>query len=235
MTDLDHLSLLAGFQDEFLTTIPKVDPTARVLACPAWQVRHLVVHLARVHHWAAGRARRKAETPLGRGPFDLAGLYAGCAAELRATLGELDPTARAATLVGPGPVAFWHRRQVHETLVHLWDLRTAGGLDADAAPGVWADGVDEVVTMLWPRQVARGRSEPLGRGVGLVSSDTDGSWVLGAQQPVDPVSAAAVTVTGPARSLDLLLWRRVAPDEAGLTITGDRAALDAALAVRLTP
>ena len=26
-----------------------------------------------------------------------------------------------------------------------------------------------------------------------------------------------------------------APDEAGLTITGDRAALDAALAVRLTP
>ena len=89
--------------------------------------------------------------------------------------------------------------------------------------------------MLWPRQVARGRSEPLGRGVGLVSSDTDGSWVLGAQQPVDPVSAAAVTVTGPARSLDLLLWRRVAPDEAGLTITGDRAALDAALAVRLTP
>ncbi len=235
MTEIDHLTLLHGFQDEFLATIPRVDPAAPVAACAPWRVRDLVVHLARIHHWAAGRARRRRETPLGRGPFDLVELYAGCAAELRATLAELDPAATAATLVGPGPVAFWHRRQLHETLVHLWDLRTAGGLGVDADPSVWADGVDEVVTMVEPRQVRLGRIAPLTRSVALAADDTTGSWLLGAHQPADPVTSADVTVTGSARSLALVLWHRLAPDDAGLTIDGDRATLDGVLATRITP
>ena len=235
MSEIDFLATLHGLQDEFLATVPHVDPAAPVAACAPWRVRDLVVHLARVHHWAAGRARRRTETPLGRGPFDLVELYGACAAELRATLADLDPAARAATLVGPGPVAFWHRRQVHETLVHLWDLRTAGGLGTEADPAVWADGVDEVVTMFEPRQVDRGRIAPLARGVALVADDTGGSWLLGARQPLAPVTVADVTLAGPARSLDLVLWHRLAPDDAGLTITGDRAAFDESLAVRITP
>ncbi|HEY0119190.1 MAG TPA: maleylpyruvate isomerase family mycothiol-dependent enzyme [Cellulomonas sp.] len=235
MPGLDHLTLLHGFQDEFLATIPRVDPAAPVTACAPWRVRELVVHLARVHHWAAGRARRKTETPLGRGPFDLVELYGTCAAELRATLGELDPGARAATLVGPGPVAFWHRRQLHETLVHLWDLRAADGLDASADPAVWADTVDEVVTMCEPRQVRAGRIPPLARGVALAADDDPGRWLLGAQQPVAPVVTANVTVTGPAKALALVLWHRLTPDEAGVTVTGERAVLDEVLATRITP
>ncbi len=235
MSEIDFLGTLQGLQDEFLATIPRVDPAAPVAACAPWRARHLVVHLARTHHWAAGRARRRTETPLGRGPFDLAELYGTCAAELRATLTELDPAATAATLVGPGPVAFWHRRQVHETLIHLWDLRTAGGLDAEADLTVWADGVNEVVTMCEPRQVNRGRIAPLARGVALVADDAPGSWLLGAHQPTHPVTTADVTVIGPAKSLDLVLWHRLAPDEAELTITGDRTALDESLAARITP
>lgn len=233
---VDRLVVLAGLQDEFRTTIPTVAPDARVPACAPWRARNLVVHLARVHHWAAGRARRTRETPLGRGPFDLVELYAACAAELRATFAELDPAAPAWTLVGPGPVAFWHRRQLHETLVHLWDLRSAAGGTAQAAPAVWADTVDEVVTMFQPRQVRLGRTSPLARGVALVPDDGPAGWLLGAHQPGRAVRTADVTVTGSARALALTLWGRLTPDEANLTVDGDRTALDEALApARLTP
>ena len=233
--EIDYLTTLHGLQDEFLATIPLVDPRAPVPACAPWRVRDLVVHLARVHHWAAGRARRKPETPLGRGPFDLVELYAACAAELRDTLQELGPDAPATTLIGPGPASFWHRRQVHETLVHLWDLRTSTGLDADADARIWADGVDEVVTMFEPRQVRMGRIAPLARGVALMADDADGTWLLGSHQPAAPVTHADVTVTGPAKALSLVLWHRQAPDEAGVAISGDRTALDDALATRITP
>lgn len=232
---VDYLGTLHQLQDEFLATIPHADPAAPIAACAPWRVRDLVVHLARIHHWAAGRARRRKETPLGRGPFDLVELYGACAAELRATFDELDPDATAATLLGPGPVAFWHRRQVHETLIHLWDLRASGGWDVEAAPELWADDVDEVVTMFEPRQVRLGRIPPLARGVALVAEDAGRSWVLGGHQDPAPVAAADVTVTGPAKALALVLWHRTTPDAAGLLVSGDRAALEAALATRITP
>ncbi|NKY38921.1 maleylpyruvate isomerase family mycothiol-dependent enzyme [Cellulomonas septica] len=226
---LDHLRLLGALQDEFLTTIPQVDPTTRVPWCGRWRVRDLVVHLARIHHWAAGQASRRRETPLGRGPFDLVDLYATCAAELRDTLTALGPDAPASTLVGPGPASFWHRRQLHETLVHLWDLRTAGGLPLDVDAAVWADTVDEVVTVMQPRQEALGRMEPLPAPVALVGADAGRTWLLGGD------GEPAVTVHASAQDIALLVWGRRSPDDGGLRVDGDRAALDDALGRRLTP
>lgn len=228
---LDHLRLLGALQDEFLATIPQVDATTRVPWCGRWRVRDLVVHLARIHHWAAGQASRRRETPLGRGPFDLAELYASCAAELRDTLVTLGPDAPASTLVGPGPASFWHRRQLHETLVHLWDLRTAGGLPLDVGAAVWADTVDEVVTVMQPRQEHLGRMEPLPAPVALVATDVavGGTWSLGGD------GTPAVTVRARAQDLALLVWGRRSPSDDELVVDGDRAALDDALARRLTP
>lgn len=226
---LDHLRILGTLQDAFLATIPQVDPTTRVPWCGRWRVRDLVVHVARIHHWAAGQASCRRETPLGRGPFDLAELYASCAAELRDTLVALGPDARASTLVGPGPASFWHRRQVHETLVHLWDLRTAGGLPLDVDAAVWADTVDEVVTVMQPRQEHLGRMEPLPAPVGLVATDVERTWSLGG------TGAPAVTVTARAQDLALLVWGRRSPGDDGVAVDGDRAALDDALGRRLTP
>lgn len=225
----DLLTVLGGLQDDFLATIPLVDPTTRVPWCGRWRVKDLVVHLARIHHWAAAQARRKQETPLGRGPFVLEDLYAAGAAELRDTLTELGPDAVAWTLVENGPASFWHRRQTHETLVHLWDLRTAGGLDLTADPALWADTVDEVVTVMQPRQERMGRMEPLPAPVGLVAQDAGRSWSLGGT--TDP----SATVTGPAEALALLLWGRTTTADARLTVDGDAAALDDALTRRLTP
>ena len=47
-------------------------------------------------------------------------------------------------------MSFWHRRQLHETLIHLWDLRTAGGLDLVVEPMFWVDTVDEALTVYAP-------------------------------------------------------------------------------------
>lgn len=244
---LDHLSLLSRFQDAFLAAVPGADADARVPACGDWTVRELVEHVADVHHWAAGNLRGARGAHLGAGPYDLAAHYAEHAAELRAALAETDPDATVRVLtspepVGPGPARFWHRRQTHETLVHLHDLLAAvagaGSVGlVGAEPEVWADTVDEVVTLFQPRQVALGRMEPLRHPVTLVATDVAGApaWVLGAPGERGDEVAPDVLVSGPAEALALTLWRRLTPAEAGLTVEGDRADLEAALAQPIVP
>ncbi|GAA4701197.1 TIGR03083 family protein [Promicromonospora umidemergens] len=244
---LDHLALLARFQGDFLAAVPDADADARVPACGDWTVRELVEHLAEVHHWAAGNVRGAKGAPLGDGPFELAPHYAAQAAALRRALAETDPDSVGRVLahpepLGQGPVRFWHRRQVHETLVHLHDLlaATAGasllGL-VEAEPGVWADAVDEVVTVLQPRQVGLGRMEPLRHPLCLVATDVAGTpvWVLGAPGERADEVAPDVVVSGPAEALALTLWHRLTPAEAGLTVAGDRADLETALTQSIVP
>ncbi|MFV2143318.1 maleylpyruvate isomerase N-terminal domain-containing protein [Isoptericola sp. G70] len=236
--DLDHLALLGGLQQAFAVDVESADPDARVPACGRWRVRNLVTHLGRIHHWAAGQARRVQETPLGRGPFDLAPFYAEQAAEVREALATLGPDARSWTLLGNGPASFWRRRQAHETLVHLHDLRAARqgsaiavGHEApiDVAAEVWADAVDEVVRMFAPRQVRLGRMDPLTVAVGLEATDVGWSWTLGGGTGPD------VVVRGSSRDLALVLWRRLTPAEADVEIVGDVAALGSALAAPIVP
>jgi uncharacterized protein (TIGR03083 family) len=244
---LDHLALLARFQSDFLAAVPDADPAARVPACGDWTVRELVEHIAEVHHWAAGNVRGVKGPDIGDGPFDLAPHYAAHAAELRAALAETDGDTIGRVLahprpMGPGPVRFWHRRQTHETLVHLHDLlaATAGagslGL-VGAEPEVWADTVDEVVTVLQPRQVGLGRMEPLRHPVSLVATDVAGTpgWVLGASGERAEEVAPGVVVSGSAEGLALTLWRRLTVAEAGLTVEGHRDDLEAALAQPIVP
>lgn len=244
--DLDHLSWLARLQEAFAADVAGADPAAPVPACGEWRVRDLVEHLGYIHHWAAGQACRVPETSLGDGPYDLVPYYAAHAAEVRETLAELGPDAESWTLVGTGPASFWRRRQVHETLVHLHDLRaarTGSGPDVatlapiDVPAELWADSVDEVVHMFVPRQVRLGRAEPPAAPVRLEASDLGWSWTLdgttrdGGGTGPDPV----VTVRAPSRELTLLLWRRLTPDEAGVELAGDAAVLDALLATALVP
>lgn len=225
---LDHLALLVDVQDRFAEAAAQVDPDTPVPWCGRWRVHHLVVHLARIHHWAAAQARGRAEVPLGRGPFVPVHLYHDCALELRQTLTELGPDHEGSTLLGRGPASFWRRRQLHETSVHLWDLRVAGGLEPYGEPQVWSDTVDEVVTVMAPRQVQMGRMPALAAGVALTAQDTGRRWLLGDADP-------AVAVGGAARDLALLLWRRRPPERLDLRVDGDRAVLHRLLAHRLTP
>ncbi len=230
------LTALAAAQDAFAALLAAADPDAPVTACAPWTVTELALHLGGVHRWAAGMARgvdrgdRDPTAP--REPGALLAFYREQADLLLATLVQLDPDAPALTLDGPGPASFWRRRQVHETLVHLHDLADAAGVPHPLdVPTLWADGVAEVVTVMTPRQVRLGRIAPPEHPVALGAADADASWVLGER----PGAAPRAGVTGPARTLVLLLWGRTTADDPALTVTGDRAALDAALGRALTP
>lgn len=229
----DLLDALAAAQDAFAALLADADPDAPVPGCAPWTVTDLALHLGGVHRWAAAMARRLddggADPTEPREPAALRAFYREQADVLQDTLRALGPDARAHTLTGPGPAAFWHRRQVHETLVHLHDLAEAAGVPHPVDdPALWADTVDEVVTVMTPRQVRLGRMAPLDAPVALAATDAGRTWTLGGP-------AAPVTVAGPARALALLLWGRTTPDDPALTATGDRAALLAALARPLTP
>lgn len=227
----DHLRRLAAVQRAFADMIGQVDPATPVPWCGSWQVRDVVVHLAQMHHWAVAKARNTTETDLVV-PTDVEAFYRQCAQELQDTLAELPPDAVVPTLNGEGPVVFWHRRQLHETLVHLWDVRKAGGYGPPGvSPEVWADTVDEVVTVMQPRQVRLGRMSRLPAAIELVATDAGRSWRLDADGAGPPV----VGVRGPACCLALLLWGRLGPEHDSLWVTGDDDVLKAALAEPLTP
>ncbi|RPF20589.1 maleylpyruvate isomerase family mycothiol-dependent enzyme [Myceligenerans xiligouense] len=247
--DIDYLPLLEHLQDAFHAAIDDVDPAAAVPACGDWTARELIEHLAEIHHWAGTQARAH-DTPYpGRGSSGLAPHYAARAAELRETLRLLDPDATGRVLahpdpLSPGPVSFWHRRQVHETLIHLHDLRAVAAghpredLVTDVPPEVWADAVDEVVTVFQPRQVGLGRMAPLRVRVLLQADDAPGApaWVLGSPDADRAREIVPdVAVAGPSRTLALLLWGRLTPGEAAITVAGDGRDLDAALAEPIVP
>ncbi|MER7608279.1 maleylpyruvate isomerase family mycothiol-dependent enzyme [Nocardioides sp. NPDC127503] len=231
----DYYVTLAELQAEFAAALKQADPDVPVPSCDDWSIGDLADHLAGVHHWAAAMARDEDEESLPV-PLDLVAAYEAQAAELRETLSALGPEATGRILNGltedgRGPVVFWFRRQVHETLVHLWDIRCALGLAApEATPELWAETVDEVLTVMYPRQIALKRTRKVVTRIELTATDIDQTWAIGAPNAVQKVS-----VTGSARDLALLLWGRTTPRSADLTVTGDEAALAEALSRALVP
>ncbi|MFE7226291.1 maleylpyruvate isomerase family mycothiol-dependent enzyme [Nocardioides sp. NPDC057577] len=231
----DYLVTLGVLQAEFAAVLKQADPDVPVPSCDDWSVGDLADHLAGVHHWAAAMARDEDEEPLPV-PLDLVAAYEEQAAELRETLSTLGPEAfgrilNGLTEDGRGPVSFWFRRQVHETLIHLWDIRAALGLETpQATPELWADSVDEVVTVMYPRQIALKRVRKIVTRIELSATDAGRTWAIGAPNAVQKVS-----VTGSAHDLALLLWGRTSPRTAELTVTGDEAALAEALSRAIVP
>lgn len=233
----DLLVVLADLQHRFATVITEVEPTRPVPWCGAWTVSDLVDHLTSVHRWAAAMARNEdhpdhSHPGAGAEVEELRRRYESAAADLLDTLSSLDASAPARTLVDGGTVAFWRRRQVHETLVHLWDLCTAAGQDLLVQPTVWADTVDEALTVMHPRQVRLGRAGATRVRLVVVADDVDRTWHLpGAPSGLEPVA----TVSGPAEALALLAWGRTPVTDERLRVDGDLAALAAVLADRFLP
>jgi uncharacterized protein (TIGR03083 family) len=219
---------------------------APVPACPGWTVGDLLRHTSYVHRWAAGFVAQRLTQPvdepseeqiLAEGPGDGAVLdwfREGHAALVR-TLADADPDVDCWTfLPAPSPLAFWARRQAHETAVHRVDAEQAAagpGAGGVFEPAFAADGVDELLMGFLARNIHRGTWPGLGGTMAIHAEDgpARAEWLVAGRPGATGVSRgpgpADCTVTGPGRELYLMLWNRGAAD--GLHVTGDPGVLAA--------
>lgn len=210
---------------------------APVPTCPGWTVRELLLHVGQVHRWAAliiGEAREtrpvlywpddpNADQPSDDGLLDwYRDGHAQLVHALRAAPVDL---ACWAFLPAPSPLAFWARRQAHETTVHRADAdrATGPGTSAPIDAEVAADGIDELVVGWAPG--SRKLRADTDRTLCVQATDVEAQWLVRigpdkptAERTASPASAE-LTVSGPADHLYLALWHRQPWD--GLTVTGD--------------
>ncbi|WP_030953390.1 maleylpyruvate isomerase family mycothiol-dependent enzyme [Streptomyces sp. NRRL S-481] len=204
---------------------------AKVPTCPGWQVRDLLRHTGAVHRWAAAYVaerlteRRPLTEPTGLDGAELVAWYRDSHRRLVGTLAGASPDVECwAFLPAPSPLAFWARRQAHETAVHRVDAESArGGGTTALAPDFATDGIDELLRGFHARSRSRVRT-PEPRVLHVRAEDTGAVWTvrLSPEPPVTTPGAsgeAECELSGPAEQLYLALWNR-APLP---SVTGDQA------------
>jgi uncharacterized protein (TIGR03083 family) len=219
-------------------------PEAPVPTCPEWTVHRLVHHIARVHNWVthALEAAPGADEVRGdRPPEEWEPLLAWWD-DAVTTMGTLlrtkgpDAPAWVFRQVVPSTAAFWARRQAHETAIHRLDAEhaAAGSADADAVPSLVfdpelaADGIDELLTLMVPRRLAREPADVEGT-VLFHAADAGRTWLVqlrpGEVPGVGPAAdlEADASVVGTADAVYRAAWHR--PSHA--IVNGDRALVDA--------
>ena len=232
-----YLTSLSRDAGAFAAILHAADLSTPVPDCPGWDVGDLARHLGGVHRWAHDIVVTGTPSEEPDGPTDHDELVAWVvdgAAQLVDALGSVDPSTPVWTF-GPKPrlVEFWVRRQPHETSMHLRDLRCALGVPHELDIAFAADGVDEVATMMTPRQIRLERIPPIEHGVRLVLSDVPSTSYVLAGDCTDPDAPTVATVTGTAEQLLLALWRRTAIDD--LAIDGEAEAARETFSRALTP
>lgn len=245
----DHLTQLAADGPLLAASAERAGWDAPVPGTE-WTVRELVKHVGGVHRWATGIVATggqsfdtEAGAAVGSGPSDdelvdwfLDG-HASLVETLRAAPGDVDC---ATFLPAESPLAFWARRQAHETAVHRGDAERAGGA-ITAYPADFAqDGMAEMLLGF----AARRRNDADAQGtLALVASDGP-PWLVtfgGERIVAAPVAAANgaaangdvaadATVSGCSSELYAWLWNR--PSQADVSGAPEIAQLWRAVRVR---
>lgn len=205
---------------------------AAVPGCPGWHTGDLLRHTGMIHRWATGfiaeghrSPREPVEPPAGLAGSALLEWYEEGHAALVAALRAAPADVECWTFLrAPSPLAFWARRQAHETAVHRVDAEAARGAGCeDLAPEFAADGIDEILAGFHRRRSSRVRTDTP-RTLRVLATDTGDEWTvrLSGEPPIttrDAPGDADCEVSGPAAGLYLALWnRRSFP-----SVTGDTA------------
>jgi uncharacterized protein (TIGR03083 family) len=220
---------------------------ASVPPCSPWQVKDLLRHIGYVHRWAARHITECPDTVLdgppeedilrsGAADPDLLAWFRTGHAALVENLRTADPGLVCATFMdAPSPLAFWARRQAHETAIHRADADSASGILPEYEPEFAADGIDELIMGFGQRRKYRPSADGNG-SMRIRAADTGHAWHVGTeagriqarreQDGADSVGPAASTVAGPASGLYLFLWNRCEAARAGVTLAGDTGFLD---------
>jgi uncharacterized protein (TIGR03083 family) len=233
-----HIEELQREGERMADALATTAADAAVPSCPEWTVRDLVHHLGGVHRWATSFvAEAKAESgdndfelAMGTPPDDahlvewLAQGHGALVAALRAARPDL---ACWSFMPAPSPLAFWARRQAHETAIHRVDAELAAGRSlTGVGPAFGADGLDEFLTGFVPRRRARGSDTV--RTLLVSCDDAPASWRV----TIGPDGMAAAAGKGPAdcvlrggaTDLFYAVWNRRSID--GLSLEGDPEVLE---------
>jgi uncharacterized protein (TIGR03083 family) len=256
----DHIDALRRQGDLLAAAAARAGLDAPVPTCPSWQIKDLLRHTGYVHRWATRHIVERpdkvldgpAEEEILRGgapDADLLAWFRDGYGALADTLAAADPALVCAVFMdAPSPLAFWARRQAHETAMHRADAELALGAWPDYAPDFAADGVDELIIGFGQRRRYRPPADTKG-SLQVHATDTGHTWHAAAQDgrirarrqispaagptaPVaetnrSPASEPVSLVSGPAVGLYLFLWNRSDAARANVTISGDPAFFNA--------
>jgi uncharacterized protein (TIGR03083 family) len=217
-------------EGEALIAAARCHPEAAVRACPGWTTTDLAIHTTGVHrrvaHWCANRLAEPARWP-DHEPADPSAPWDWCRDGLQlvlSALGGIGPNEAVWSWTDQRNGGFYHRRILHETVMHRWDAQdaigTPGHIDAETA----TDGVNELMDVgLRYRGDGTGIEYPDGD---LLLERTDGTdrWRLRAMDGTllvarngDVGMSADAIVQGHAEDLVLYLWGR----RGHVTVSGD--------------
>lgn len=236
METVEHIQALDEEGKLLASAAREAGTDAEVPTCPGWRVRDLLRHTGTVHRWATAFVAegRTSPRPIGNEPYlDGAPLLAWFEEGHR----HLVDTLRGAPadidcwsfLPAPSPLAFWARRQAHETAVHRADAESArGGGPGAPATDFAVDGIDELLLAFHARPKSRVRTEkPCVLRVRATDTNTVWTVRLSSEPPVseraatsdmaDTSADADCEISGPAPQLYLSLWNRLPFP----TVTGD--------------
>jgi uncharacterized protein (TIGR03083 family) len=221
--DLSRRVELIATDSRALAAAAERDLTARITCCPDWSMADLVRHVLQVHRsWCRivelGITEPDwSEEPL-PGDAELLPAFLANAERLTDVLGATDPQKPCWTWGPEQNAGFVQRFQVQEAALHRWDAQEAIGPPDPIATDGAADSLVQLEGIM-----------PL-----AAPDATTGYTLLATDAPVDVTlrANADATIVGTVRGTasDLLLadWRRV--PVASLEVTGDAAAVTAAIA-----
>ena len=242
----EHIDALRRQGESLADAAERAGLDASVPPCAPWLVKDLLRHTGYVHRWAARHITEgpdqiidgPSEEEILRGGTDDAGLLAWFVAGHAAlvhTLATADPAVQCPVFIAaPSPLAFWARRQAHETAIHRADAESASGATPEYEPGFAADGIDELIMGFGRRRKYQPGSVTDGVSLRVLTTDTGDAWLIEARegrlQPrrdAHGAEDAGCTVSGPAAGVYLYLWNRADAARADVTIAGDPGLLSA--------
>jgi len=227
----EHIDALHEQGELLAAAAEDTDLDLMVPTCPEWHLRDLLDHMGKVHRWAAtyvatGRTTMLSEDeekPIFGDPVTddtlvdwfRSGHRKLCEA-LRAAPADLECWT---FMAAPSPLAFWARRQAHETAIHRVDSESVGDKLTAVDRHLAADGIDELLGGFATRGNKLLLDPP--RTMAVETTDTDDNWLvsLGTESVKTQRHAAGdgdaddddadCTVTGTASDLYLTLWNRL--------------------------
>ena len=229
----DATSLLQRDGVQIIDAARRADLDAEVPTCPGWDMGDLLWHMSQV--WTFWRFIVNQEVTSEEQLADFRhadrvsdGLLFDWAATalngVHAALTSTPPETEVWTWTGSNQNVWWvRRRMTHEAAVHRWDAEQVVGDAYELWSRVAADGIDEFLNIMAPRN----RTEPLGGTLHIHCTDTsaeeNGEWMEHELGPgtvnVERAHAKADTaVRGRANDLHLWMWGRTNDD---VEILGD--------------